>query len=66
MFEKVGQAIQGFRESLAWHRLHGPRAPTAGDWAPDFELSDAKRENTVRLSQLRGQRAVALVFGSFT
>jgi hypothetical protein len=66
MFEKVRQGIKGFRRNLAWHRLHGPRAPKAGEAAPDFELSDVKGENAVRLSQFRGQRPVALVFGSFT
>ncbi len=66
MFENIKKHIRGFRESLDWHRQHDSRAPSAGDRAPDFELSDAKGENPVRLSQFRGQRPVALVFGSWT
>ena len=66
MLETLRHHIKGFRAGLEWHRLHGPRAPKAGDPAPDFELGDVKGVGTVRLSQLRGQRPVALVFGSFT
>ncbi len=66
MFDSVRRAIRGIRENLEWHRRHGPRAPKAGDRAPDFELRDAKGDTTVRLSQFRGQRPVALVFGSVT
>jgi hypothetical protein len=66
VFERVKQAIEGFREGTEWHRVHGPRAPRAGALAPDFELRDPKGENPVRLSQFRGHKPVALVFGSFT
>ncbi len=66
MFEGLKRHVRGFREGLDWHREHGARAPQAGDPAPDFELSDSKGENGVRLSQFRGQRPVALVFGSWT
>jgi len=41
-------------------------APKAGDMAPDFELFNVDGENPVRLSDFRGQKPVALVFGSFT
>jgi len=34
--------------------------------APDFELRDVNNENAVRLSDFRGKKPVALVFGSFT
>lgn len=38
-----------------------------GDVAPDFNLrTTADRESRVRLSSLRGERPVALVFGSYT
>ncbi len=66
MFDRLRQGVSGFRESVAWHRLHGPRAPKAGDLAPDFELRDAKGVSPVRLSQFQGERPVALVFGSWT
>jgi len=41
-------------------------APKAGDIPPDFELFNVDGENPVRLSKFRGQKPVALVFGSFT
>ena len=37
-----------------------------GDMAPDFELKVRGEDRTLRLSDLRGDRPVALVFGSFT
>ena len=42
------------------------RAPKAGDRAPDFCLRDVAGENPVSLSDFRGHKPVALVFGSFT
>jgi len=66
MFESIKRHVRGFREGADWHRQHGAGAPKAGDLAPDFELSDSKGEAVVRLSQFRGQRPVALVFGSWT
>lgn len=66
MFARIKRYVNGFRESLTWHREHDPRAPRAGDLAPTFELGDAKGASTVRLSQYRDKRPVALLFGSFT
>jgi hypothetical protein len=37
-----------------------------GDTAPDFTLKTLGQEATVRLSALRGDRPVVLVFGSYT
>ena len=42
------------------------KAPKVGDLAPDFTLYDTQGESAVTLSDWRGQRPVALVFGSFT
>jgi hypothetical protein len=42
------------------------KAPRAGDLAPDFTLTDVSGERTVTLSDFRGEKPVALVFGSFT
>lgn len=42
------------------------QAPKAGDLAPDFNLSDATGKISVRLSDFRGKKPVALVFGSYT
>ena len=37
-----------------------------GDSAPDFELKVRGENRTIRLSDYRGRKPVALVFGSFT
>jgi peroxiredoxin len=41
-------------------------APKMGDMAPDFTLNDVEGQNSVTLSNFRGKKPVALVFGSFT
>ena len=41
-------------------------APKVGDVAPGFELHDVNGENAIRLSAFRGQKPVALIFGSYT
>jgi peroxiredoxin len=41
-------------------------APRAGDMAPDFTLYDIEGKDSVTLSDFRGKKPVALVFGSFT
>ena len=58
--------IDVMRKSKAWQKHHDALAPKAGDIAPDFELYDVGGENSVRLSDFRGQKPVALIFGSFT
>ncbi len=43
------------------------RAPAVSTSAPDFELPLLDdRSRTVRLSNFRGKRPVALIFGSYT
>ena len=58
--------MQSRREMRAWQKKYDARAPKVGDIAPDFELRDINGENPVRLSGFRGQKPVALIFGSFT
>ena len=41
-------------------------APKVGDLAPDFTLSDISGSESITLSDFRGKKPVALVFGSFT
>jgi hypothetical protein len=41
-------------------------APKAGDLAPDFNLSDISGTESITLSDFRGEKPVALIFGSFT
>jgi hypothetical protein len=40
--------------------------PQVGDYPPDFSLKRLGADDRVRLSSFRGQRPVALVFGSYT
>lgn len=41
-------------------------APRAGDMAPDFSLQNIAGTETITLSDFRGQKPVALIFGSYT
>jgi peroxiredoxin len=41
-------------------------APRAGDLAPDFTLHDIEGKESITLSDFRGVKPVALIFGSFT
>lgn len=54
------------RTATAWQKKHDPSAPKLGDVAPAFKLRDVNGENPIRLSDYRGKRPVALIFGSFT
>jgi peroxiredoxin len=58
--------IHFIKKEKAWQRKYDASAPKVGDTAPDFELADVDGENPVRLSDFRGRKPVALVFGSFT
>ncbi len=49
-----------------WQKQYDPLAPKIGDVAPDFELRDSNGKNPVRLSDFKGKRPVALIFGSYT
>ncbi len=53
------------KEVMARHNW-GEGQLKPGDLAPDFNLKEQKSSRTVRLSDFRGVRPVALVFGSFT
>ena len=64
--EIMPSSVKFRKESKAWQEKFDALAPRAGDLAPDFELSDVNGENSVRLSEFRGQKPVALVFGSHT
>ncbi|MBW2282627.1 MAG: hypothetical protein JRG76_14485 [Deltaproteobacteria bacterium] len=59
-------AIEWRQEELSWQLETDSRAPKVGDLAPDFELQDPEGVTRVRLSDFRGKRPVALVFGSYT
>ena len=58
--------VHYIKQEKAWQRKYDANAPRVGDLASDFELTDASGQHQVRLSDFRGQKPVALVFGSFT
>lgn len=60
------QSKQWRDEEVAWQNALDPKSPKVGDLAPDFELQDPQGKVRVRLSDFRGKRPVALVFGSYT
>ncbi|MFT5444149.1 MAG: hypothetical protein ACI8W3_003201 [Myxococcota bacterium] len=51
---------------LDWQLANDLQAPKVGELAPDFELQDPAGATAVRLSDFRGKRPVALIFGSYT
>jgi peroxiredoxin len=60
------ETLKNRQEASKWQQKYDPLAPKVGDLAPDFALSDIHGEQDVRLSDFRGKRSVALIFGSFT
>jgi len=54
------------KQSRIWQDRFGPLAPKVGDVAPDFKVKDLSGEHSASLSDFRGQRPAALIFGSFT
>lgn len=62
----MSERIRNRADATAWQKKYNTNAPKIGDQAPDFELRDMNGENPVRLSDFRGKKPVALIFGSFT
>ena len=58
--------IHNRHDATTWQKKYDAHAPRVGDAAPDFELRDSDGAHPVKLSDFRGDRPVALVFGSFT
>ena len=59
-------AVEWRNEELGWQLELDPQSPKLGHLAPDFELQSPDGVTQVRLSDFRGKRPVALVFGSYT
>jgi peroxiredoxin len=66
LLEDVKFIINYRRSKMASQKEIDSQAPRAGDLAPDFTLTDTSGTETVTLSDFRGKRPVALIFGSFT
>jgi peroxiredoxin len=60
------KSIRSMKAHRAWQQKYEKHAPKVGDLAPDFELYDTRNEGSVRLSDFRGEKPVALIFGSYT
>lgn len=58
--------VHYIKKEKAWQRKYDANAPRVGDMSTDFELSNTSGQHQVRLSDYRGKKPVALVFGSFT
>jgi peroxiredoxin len=60
------KSIRLMKDHRAWQQKYETSAPKVGDLAPDFELYDIRNEQSVRLSDVKGEKPVALIFGSYT
>ena len=70
-FERMTAWMMGLgaEERMAMMQFIAARethAPAVGDAAPDFELPVLGVSERVRLADFRGQKPVALIFGSYT
>jgi hypothetical protein len=57
------ERYMGFPLKPGFESLSGPRL---GDEAPDFSLERSDGKGSIRLSSFKGERPVALIFGSYT
>ena len=62
----MSETIMNRAEATRWQQKYDGAAPRVGAIAPDFELRDSRGQHPIRLSEFRGEKPVALVFGSFT
>ena len=67
MLDAVGGDLTGIlRQAMEAVVARDEMGPHVGDVPPDFELKRMGSEEKVRLSSFKGQRPVALIFGSYT
>jgi peroxiredoxin len=66
VFKGLRKAARLRAKEQQWQQEYDCTAPKVGDQAPDFTLFDPSGEQAVTLSSFRGQKPVALVFGSST
>lgn len=66
LFDDARFILQHRRQLMPVHKQLDRHAPRTGDLAPDFTLTDSSGTGTITLSDFRGEKPVALVFGSFT
>ena len=67
MLDAVGAGLEGIlRQAMEAVVDRDEMGPKVGEIPPDFELKLTGSEKRVRLSSFKGQRPVALIFGSYT
>ena len=67
VLERMGLTRERWQQIQEEQQAREAAAPDVGAPAPDFELPRlSDRSQTVRLSEFRGKRPVALIFGSYT
>lgn len=67
MLKRIGLTRERYERMQVQRVEREAAAPKVGDPAPEFELPLlGERETTVRLVDLRRERPVAIIFGSYT
>ena len=66
LFNDAKFIFQYRRQKMGIQKDLDRKAPRVDDTAPDFTLFDADGKSSVTLSHFRGQKPVALIFGSYT
>lgn len=66
LFNDAKFIIKYRTKAMKSQKMLDTQAPKAGDLAPDFTLSDISGSESITLSDFRGKKPVALVFGSYT
>ena len=67
VLKRMGLTRERWQQIQEAQQAREAAAPSVGDPAPDFELPRLDdRSQTVRLSDFKGKRPVALIFGSYT
>jgi peroxiredoxin len=66
LFNDAKFIVQYRRKKMGIQKNLDRHAPKVGDTAPDFTLFDVDGKESVTLSHFRGEKPVALIFGSYT
>ena len=67
ILEAAGAGVNSIlREAMEAVATRDEMGPRTGDVPPDFDLKRMGSEERVQLSRFKGQRPVALIFGSYT
>jgi len=66
LFDDAKFIVRYRKKAMKRQKVLNEQAPKAGDLAPNFTLLDISGTKSVTLSDFRGTKPVALVFGSYT